>query len=171
MKLLANYKNKTMSKDGKINLMFSVEPSCLSLIDSLENTIYTLEIKKPSSKRSLRQNAYLWSLINEISIVENGDISSAEDIYLMLLEMSGAKSSVITIKKEALNDFKKLVRHLKVLDETMYKGIPYCTVQVFYGSSTFNSKEMTNLVDTALKYASEVGIEDDYWRELLCLKN
>ena len=167
MKLLANYKNKTFSKDGKINLMFAIEPRYLSLAEGLKNEQYTLDIKKVSNKRSVKQNSMLWALINEICMVENGDTSSSEDLYLRLLEMSGAKSTFITIKKDAIDDFKSLARHIRIVDETLYKGVPYCTVEVFYGSSTFNSKEMSQLIDTTLKDASEVGIETDYWEDLL----
>ena len=167
MKLIADYKSKTLSKEGNINLMFAVDPKYLSLTENLKSGQYALEISKPSRKRSLKQNAYLWALINEICQVEDGDISGREDLYLRLLEMSGAKYSIITLRKDAIDDFKKLVRHLKVLNETMYKGVPFCTVQVFYGSSIYDFKEMTALIDATLKYAAEVGIETDYWRELL----
>lgn len=167
MKLLANYKNKTITKDGKINLMFQVEGANLSTVESLENTLYQVEIKKPYRKRSLEQNAYLWALIGEICLVENGDTIDKEDTYLRLLEMSGAKSITLTMKTEAIPMLKKSVKHIKVLQEVMYHHTPYSVVEVYQGSSTFDTKEMTNLIETTLKYASEIGIETEYWKELL----
>lgn len=39
--------------------------------------------------------------------------------------------------------------------------------KVFIGSSKMNVKEMNLLIDTVLDIATEVGIETDYWREVL----
>lgn len=163
MKLIAEYKNKVINREGKINLIFTVEPKMLGIVESLKNELYELEIKKPSSKRSTRQNAYLWALINEICMFEDGNTSHSEELYLTLLEISGAKYTIVSIDKKAYDDFAKLVRHSKILDET---ETTY-TLQVFIGSSRYNSKEMTQLIETTLRYASELGIETAYWADLL----
>ena len=49
------------------------------------------------------------------------------------------------------------------------QNIPMVTAFIFYGSSKFDTKEMSDLIDTTPRYASEVGVENvnDYWRELL----
>lgn len=136
-------------------------------MESLKIEPYTLEIKKPRNKRTLNQNALLWALVNEICIVEDGDLTNQEQVYLTLLEMSGAKSTIITIKKEAFEDMKKLVRHIKILNEVDKNGVGYYVAQVFFGSSEYDTKEMAALIDTTIKYASELGIETDYYKELL----
>ena len=42
-------------------------------------------------------------------------------------------------------------------------------LQVFYGSSTMNTKEMGRLIDETLDYAYKVGVADvkNYWEEIL----
>lgn len=42
-----------------------------------------------------------------------------------------------------------------------------CQVYLFYGSSKMDTKEMSDLIDTTLRYASELGIYTPYWEELL----
>lgn len=166
MKFIAKYLRKRATPNG-IELTFQVDHHQLATTEDLKLQEYSLEVKKPYKKRSLNQNSYLWALINEICMEEDGDISGAEDKYIQLLQMAGAKSVILEMPKDAVNDFKGVFRTIKVLDERQEGEIKKATVQAFYGSSTFDTKEMTQLIDTAIKYASEIGIETDYWESLL----
>ena len=120
-------------------------------------------------KRSSDQNRYFWALLKEISKKEDGDLRDIENLYTQLLQMSGAKYETIIIKDEALGRFKGLVKHVKVIRQEVINHELFDIVYAFYGSSTFDSVEMTSLIDTTLHYASEVGVEsvDSYWKGLL----
>lgn len=135
----------------------------------LEDGEYIVTIEAKKKKRSLDQNAYFWKLLGEICKKENGDLKGIEDLYVNLLEMAGAKYTATIIKHEALEEFKKLVRHVKIIKQQTIKNVLYDTVYVFYGSSTFNSAEMSKLIDVTLNYAAEVGVGDvyEYWKGLL----
>lgn len=129
---------------------------------------YQVDIKEIGKDRTLQQNAKLWALIGDISKKQNGDLRDVDDIYLQLLEMSGAKYEILTLKENAFND-KALerfgIRRYKVIKER--NG--FVSVIAYYGSSTFNTKEMSNLIETTIRYASECGVDVDYeyWKDVL----
>ena len=135
----------------------------------LEDGEYEITIDKPKKTRTLRQNRYFWKLLGEISKKENGDLTDVENLYTKLLEMAGAKYESMIIKHEALSRWKQLVRHVKVIKQQIVKNELYDTIYTFYGSSTFSTSEMADLIDVTLNYAAEVGVEDvdDYWRKIL----
>lgn len=137
---------------------------------SLEDGKYEVDIKDfKGMKRSDRQNAMLWGIINKISKKENGNIVASYDIYNNLLQMCGASYNEVLIKKEALERFRTIVKHLKVVNETTDNGITYCYCWVFKGISEMDTKQANALIETTMKYASEVGVDvdDDYWKGLL----
>ena len=136
---------------------------------NLEDGEYMVSIEAKKKKRTLDQNKYFWAILGEISKKENGDLQNVDALYTHLLEMAGAKYETLIIKHEALERFKELVRHVKVIKQQIVNHELYDTVYAFYGSSTFDTKEMTQLIDTTLNYAYEVGVEDleSYWKGVL----
>lgn len=115
--------------------------------------MYSLEIKKPRSKRSLNQNAYLWSLIHELALkMDEDDL----DVYIKLLNESKAKYEVLKVLSEAENDLKKCFRVVKLIKYDVNKDYAY--FQCYYGSSTFTTDEMNKLIDTAISWCNELNI-------------
>ena len=43
---------------------------------------------------------------------------------------------------------------------TTEKGVELVAFKCYIGSSRYDTKEMTELIDTALDYANEIGIDD-----------
>ncbi len=142
-----------------------------NLLKDIEDGKYTVELKKYRKGRSLNQNAYFWKLVSEIAIKENGDLRDVDNLYSNLLKMSGAKYEVMYLKEDALESLKKneVIKHCLVVKRQVINNQAMVTALIFYGSSKFDTKEMSNLIDTTLKYASEIGVEhvDDYWKGLL----
>ena len=142
---------------------------CSPIPFDLEDGEYLVSIEPKKKKRSLEQNRYFWALLGEIARKEDGDLRNIDDLYTHLLMMSGAKYEVLNIKHEALDGLKQLVKHVKVVKQSIVNHVVWDTVYVFYGSSKFDTGEMSNLIDTTLNYASEIGVENigNYWEELL----
>lgn len=135
-----------------------------------ESKKYEVTIKEYKSKRSLEQNSYMWLLIGEIDKKLNGGRPKEPiDVYIQCLKKANAKYDFIYIMHEAVNEFKKKFRAMEYIGEVEVNGIMLENWKVFYGSSTMNTKEMSNLIDCVLDYAYEVGIEDieNYWEEIL----
>lgn len=137
----------------------------------LEDGEYMVSIEPRKKKRTLDQNRYFWALLGEICKKENGDLRNIDDLYTHLLQMSGAKYEVLIIKHEALARFSSLarLRHVKLVKQQVINHELYDMVYAFYGSSQFDTSEMSQLIDTTLNYAYEVGVEDvnNYWKELM----
>lgn len=144
-----------------------------NLLENLEDGKYTVELKKYRKGRSLDQNAYFWKLVGEIAKKEDGDLRNKDALYLHLLKMAGAKYEVLYLQEEALNSLLEfdVIKNCSIVNRKVINNVSMVTAYVFYGSSRFDTKEMSDLIDTALRYASEVGVEnvDEYWRELLKL--
>lgn len=141
-------------------------------IDLDQEKRYEVDIKEYKSKRSLEQNRYLWLLITEITKAQNGGIANQDNItetYTNLLEMANAKFDFILCPPDAIKEFKKRFRAIRINGTYTIENVEYMQLQVFYGSSTMNTKEMSQLIDTTLDYAYEVGVNDvdNYWKEIL----
>lgn len=141
-------------------------------IDLDPNKRYEVDIKEYKSKRTLRQNSYLWALITEITEVENGGVANQDsitDTYCNLLEKANAKFTFLLLPSEAISEFKKRFRAVRINGNVVIKTVEYTQLQVFYGSSTMNTKEMGRLIDETIDYAYKVGVADvkNYWEEIL----
>ncbi len=161
MKIIANYTRKLTNENGDDEITFSVKGwSFKRDIKELIKQDYVLEIKVPKSKRSLDQNNLLWELIGKIAKVTNIDDM---DIYCQLIEMAGAKYDYLMVLPEAVDRLKKAYRAVKVLKDIEHKGKLFKAVKAFYGSSTMNTQEMTELINITLDYAEQSGIDTSFY--------
>ena len=143
---------------------------CQGFVESPLDTakIYELDIKEYKGKRTLKQNAYMWELITEIDKALNGGRpNDSVEVYAQCLEKAKAKFEFMLVPEEALSMLRTKFRAVRVIAGKRVEGIPYVNVQVFWGSSQMNTKEMSDLIDAILDYANEVGIVTDYWKEVL----
>lgn len=155
MKLLARYHHRVINPDtGNLEITFTISDyNSKANTDELEKELYSLEIKKPRSKRSLNQNAYLWTLIRELALkMEEDDM----DVYIKLLNETKAKYEVLKVLAIAENDLKKCFRVVKLIKYDTNKDYAY--FQCYYGSSTFTTEEMNKLIDTAISWCNELNI-------------
>lgn len=108
-------------------------------------------------ERSLAQNNFLWACIGDISkVTRNFD---KWQIYLELLKRYG-KFEHILILPEALEGLKKIYREIEELgDYKTQKGQMLRQVRVYYGSHTYNTEEMKNLLEGTLSEMAELGIK------------
>ena len=131
---------------------------------------YDLVLTAHKSNRSLEQNRYMWLLIGEIDRKLNGGLSKDPiQVYIHLLQKANAKYDFIYILPEAVKTMKKRFRAMQKIADVEVNGVMMENWQVFYGSSTMNTKEMSRLIDCALDYAYEVGVPDidNYWQSML----
>lgn len=155
IKILGKYLHGVINPDtGDLEITFSVSDySSKANTEELEKELYSLEIKKPRSKRSLNQNAYLWSLIHELALKTGEDDL---DVYIKLLNDTKAKYEVLKVLAVAENDLKKCFRVVKLIKYDTNKDYAY--FQCYYGSSTFTTEEMNKLLDTAISWCIVLNI-------------
>lgn len=131
----------------------------LNSIDELLNKDLDIEIKVHREKRSLDSNSYMWVLCEKIA--QKINITKLE-VYRKAIRDVGV-FEVLPIKKEAVKRFADNWQHngIGYLCESTGKSKleGYENVFAYYGSSTYNSKEMSRLVDYIVEEAKELGIE------------
>lgn len=158
-----------VDQDNNTIVSFVVEPgqsyAAKTTIDELKNSeIITVDAKKHHDSRTNRQNRMLWSLMTQISLVVNHSKrkEDVENIYADLLE----KANIIYIDLPVIEESAWVLREQfrlvikKQEKSTDKKGKKYQWYRCYVGSSSFDTKEMNQLLDIALDRCTELGIED-----------
>ena len=160
----AQYARKQTTEEGKVELVFTLANYADTLITtSLEKgMVYRMNLTPVKSKRTLEQNALMWSTIHEIAVAENGENATTEDewqIYIQCLETAGAKCEVVVVREEALPMLAETFRAYKVMGKVESpKGWQMAQAKVFYGSSKMDAAEMAKLLDVVIDRAYKNGI-------------
>lgn len=153
------------STKGDLGIAVDVE-KCENLkeledIMNKKDVKYEVEIKPYKEKRSNDANAYMWVLCEKIAVVM-GNGMTKEEVYREAVRKVGV-FDIVPIKKEAVPRFiKSWCRNGMgwVCDNTgRSKFAGFENIVAYYGSSTYNTKEMSRLIDYIVEEAKDYGIE------------
>jgi len=123
-----------------------------------------VEIKPHRERRSLDANAYFWVLVGQMADVLRTDKDS---MYLQLLKRYGQYTYII-VKPEAVEKTLQAWRLMEEIGKTKdEKGVQ---MLAYFGSSTYDAKEMARLIDGTVSEAKELGIETMTPSELALMK-
>ena len=153
-------KLQSVSKDwktGQWNITFTInEASAINEVNNIQSC-EKLSIKavKHRNKRSLDANAYCWVILQKIAEVLHQD---KWNIYLEMLGKYGVFTHII-VKPNVVDKVKEEWRTVKELGEVSVNGMTGIQLQCYFGSSTYNTKEMSVLIDGIVYEAKELGIE------------
>ena len=121
---------------------------------------HTAEIKQHREKRSLDSNAYFWTLCGKLAAVLN--IPTVE-IYREYVENIGDNFDIVPVRDDAKDKWIKNWNEIglgwicKELGTSKIEG--YTNVICYAGSSTYDSKQMSCLIELAVQDCREQGIE------------
>ena len=172
MRIIAEIKDLLQDSDGNSILSLIVKNFMFkNFLKSLDKTkTYSIEIKEVKSKRSLAQNRYLWALLSEMDKALNGGRSSENgewELYINALERANIKYEYIACLPSAEQAIRGQFRAIKYSHTMQFNERAYNVYKCFIGSSKMNTKEFSELIDTILDMASEIGLDIVYWREVL----
>lgn len=157
------------TRKPKISLLLDTNET--NTIEELKNeNKLNVDLKKHREKRSLDANAYLWVLIQKIA--ESLNITKLE-IYRDAIKNVGVYE-VIPIKNEAVERFIEGWQHNGlgwVCETTKSKLEGFTNVLAYYGSSTYDTKEMSRLIDLIVQECKQLSIETMTEAELNSLKS
>lgn len=126
----------------------------LPLIFRLDkDTVYDVKIDKHREKRSLNANAYLWKLVTEIGNVLN---KSKEEVYLQMLIDYG-QSEMVSIL--SVIDVKGYFKYYKLAGTSLLNGKEFNHYKIYKGSSEYDTKEMSILLNGVVQEAKNLGIK------------
>ena len=158
--------------NGMVEISFTTNKSILKSFGNIdEDKDLTVQVKEYRQKRSLSQNAYMWVLLDEIAKVVG---NTKEEIYKTLVKDYGV-FEVLPLKDEAVKRFNHnwekngLGWFTQIIGKSKLKG--YTNLIAYYGSSTYDTKEMTRLLNAVVEECKELGIQTMTLSEIMMLKN
>lgn len=142
-----------------------------SLIPALdEGKSYSVEVKQHKKRRSLDANAYCWVLIGKLA--EKTQIPKRE-IYRHAIREIGGNSETVCVMDKAADRLCEGWEHNGEGWQTQRckSKIEGCTnVTLYYGSSVYDTAQMSRLIDNIVADCRAVGIETMTPAELNSLK-
>ena len=145
----------SLTMDGRGRATFFCPRSKLKALYGLQEGEYAVEIKRYRERRSLNANAYFWVLVGQIADKIQSD---TESVYLRLLERYGVFTHIV-VKPNVVDKVKAEWRAVKVLGEIAINGKTGVQIQCFFGSHTYDTKEMSRLIEGTVSEAKELGID------------
>lgn len=116
------------------------------------------DIKEHKNKRSLNANSYCWLLLGKIADAIG---STKEEVYKDYIKSKGVYR-IITMSSEAVSTFEKVWndRGLGWICEKSENKIAGLTdVIAYYGTSSYNTKQMASFIDYVVQECQQLGIE------------
>ena len=111
------------------------------------------EIKEVKNKRSLNANSYAWVLITKIAGYMN---LSKEEVYKMMLQDYG-QSMLIPVPKDSKPD--GYFKYYEFHSRREMNGVIVDFYKVYKGSSDYDTKEMSELINGIVEECKNMGIE------------
>ncbi len=161
-----------VSGKPKITITVNEKQAFLQGFDDLKDIEkLSIEIKPYRERRSLDANAYCWKLISDIA--EKMSVPK-EAVYRAAIREVGGNSEVVCVQNEAVAKLRQGWQRngLGWLTDTFPSKIPGCTnVILYYGSSTYDSHQMSRLIDNIIQDCHELGIQTDTPAEIARIKS
>ena len=143
---------------GEWEVTFSTREDFSTAYDDLKESAVNVEIKKAANKRSKDANAFCWVLIDKLS--EKTRISKKE-VYRNAIKEIGGVSEMVCVQNRAVDRLRSGWEKNGIgwQTDTMPSKIPGCTnVILYYGSSTYDTAQMSRLIDLLIQEAEQQGI-------------
>jgi hypothetical protein len=120
---------------------------------------YSVEVKEKREKRSLDANAYFWRLLSDLAEAVG---STKEELYLRYVKDFGPFRDFVLTEDEA--------KTFRTAWSMLGSGWPTeqvdftpdgekVVVRAYYGSSTYNTRQMSRLIDSVVEDCKAVGVE------------
>lgn len=157
-------------KTGKIRITLTLDDARGETIDEYLDKQLDITIKEHKDRRSRDANAYAWVLLGKIAAKVG---ASPAEIYRQLIPDIGDNYDVVCVRNKAVDKLRESWSRqgLGWQTDTMASKIPDCTnVVLYYGSSVYDSAQMSRLLDAIQREAKEQNIETATPEELARLK-
>jgi len=151
----------SFAMNGKQRLTVELDGDFRKQFDRFKDIDVRIEIKKYRKKRSKDANAYAWVLIDRIAATLS---LSKEEVYRNAIKSIGGVSEVVCVLDSAVDRLREgwEKQGLGWQTEVMDSKLPGCkNVILYFGSSTYDTKQMSLLIDHLAQDAQGLGIETE----------
>lgn len=121
-----------------------------------------IEVKK--KKRSKKANAYFWELLQELCFEMNIDV--IEEYKKRVKELGIFQTFVLDTKNLATFEYLWSNNGIAYFIEKVEENGDKTTINAYYGSSSYNSKQFSRLLDNLVQDCKSVGIQTLDEREI-----
>ena len=155
------------TRKPKISIL--LDSNELTNIEELNGIKLNVELKKWYKKRSIDANAYCWVLCDKIAkkITTEDVVVTKEDVYKDAVLQIGSYEPFI-VQESSYEKFKRIweKQGLGFLVQEVSRKDKCIKVHCYYGSSTYDSKEMSLLIEWLIQEAKQHNIETKSRAEL-----
>lgn len=149
-----------LSKKPKIQLLINTNE--ITYLEKLKGLELDIELDKHREKRTLNANAYCWVLCDKIAkkLTVPDAVITKEDVYKDAILNIGTFQPMI-VEEKAYDNLKRIweKQGLGFLIQEVSRKDKCIRINCYYGSSTYNTKEMSLLIELLVQQAKEQGIE------------
>ncbi len=161
----------TYDENGRVLATFLFPKKCRNELKLLKEQDVSVEVKKYSQKRSNNANAYMWELIGQMS--EATGIPS-DEIYRDAIRNVGF-CEFSEMSKDAFIGLNKMWSSIGTgwfVEQVDYaEDGDNLLVRRFYGSSSYDTAQMSRLIDYVVNEAKNIGIETETPEEIDKMKS
>ena len=154
---------------GNTEITFTVNEK-QTILPEYENLKYSnklkIEVCKYRNKRSKDANAYLWVLLQKMAEVLKSDKWT---LYLQMLKKYG-QFTYIVVKPNVVDAVRAQWRECEELGEITINGTKGIQLLCYFGSSNYDTKEMSELIDGVVREAQDLDIDTISPQELKEMK-
>ena len=151
-------------QSGQLQITFTVNERQAEIeIDNIKDLpLLSIEANKYRKKRSLEANALLWACLGEIAAALHTD---KWEVYLLMLKRYG-KYTYICVKPNMVEAVKSYWRECEDIGPITINGAEAEQLLCYFGSSTYNTKEMSVLIDGVISEMKEIGLQPPLTRDV-----
>lgn len=165
MRVTGRFHNIGYTQDRKMLITFEVEEQnkCLDEADAIKDEKLLIDVVKYREKRSLNANAYFHILIGKIAdaLTSIGSPTSKSNVKNRMITSYGQQwmlddGEPFVYKTNAPPEF---MQEREEIHAKFIKQTDAYFYLIYRGSSTYNTKEMSLLIEGTIQEAKELGIE------------
>lgn len=138
---------------GKWLITFETDESP-DVFDKTRDKELTVEVKQHRNHRSKDANALLWECIGRLAVALRAD---KWDIYLLMLKRYG-QYTYIVVPPNAVDMVARQWRECEVVGDININGRDGVQMLCYYGSSTYDTKQFSILLDGVISEMKEIGL-------------
>lgn len=148
-----------LGRNRKQRVTVELDQDFEAAFDELAGKELDIEIKKQRKRRSLDSNAYFWVLAGKLAVKLH---ISPTEVYRHYIQDIGGNYETVTVAEQGSDKLREMwSAHGKGwLTEELPSSAPgYVTLLLYYGSSTYDTAQMSRLIDMIVLDCKENGIE------------
>lgn len=167
----------TFGRNGEQIITLTVEADFREEFERLKDCDISIDIRKHYKHRSNDANAYCWTLCNKIAqhMSEDGTIYTKDDIYRNAIREVGIYKDYPDLdldRAETLQRAWEMLGTGWVTEQVDYsQDGEKVTIRCYYGSSRYNARQMSRLIDCLIQDCQQLGISTDTPEQIAQIKS